>query len=78
MAVGVGKESDCVEVLRANEALMGIEKKPCGFRVEQALGKMGWGRLLESGFLPPLDPGCFCPPRLLQRFNPLSQQRAGG
>lgn len=39
------KDSDGVEVLGANEALMGIEKKPSGFQVEWALGKMGRGTL---------------------------------
>lgn len=39
----MGKDSDHVQVLRANEALMGIEKKPSGFQVEWALEKMGTG-----------------------------------
>lgn len=72
----MGKDSDGVEVLRANEALMGIEKKPSGFQVEWALRKMGRGTP-GTRPSPTSRSRLLLPSQHLQRFRPLSQQWAG-
>lgn len=64
------------------EALVGMRKSlwlPCRAGTKEDCGGQGRRRNPGvSGLLLPLDPGCLCPPRQLQRLNPQSELWAGG
>lgn len=71
-------ESDSVKLLRANDKWV-QRKSPLasgGVGTWEDAGQEGKMER-EPGLPPPLDPGCFCPPRDQQRFGFLQQQWAG-